>query len=110
MHISFLSTWRYTHTMAWAVLLSLLIVAVAATIGRATINLRGALTGEDASLAVMMLLPDQEISDLTMLKAGPETQEFLAETKNGPAVIRVIRIDGKWEVDRDIIPLHESAQ
>lgn len=110
MHISFLSTWRYTHTMAWAVLLSLLIVAIAATIGRATMKLRGALTDDDASLAVMMLLPDEEISDVTMLKAGPDTQEFLAETKNGPAVVRVLRVEGKWTIKDEVITLHENAQ
>lgn len=102
MHLSLLSHWRYAHTISWAVLLSLLIVAIAATIGRATINLRGALTAEDASLAVMMLLPEEGIGDITMIRAGAETQEFLAETKDGPKLIRVKRVEGKWAVQEEI--------
>ena len=102
MHISFLSPWRYSHTMGWAILMSLLIVGLAATLGRATINLRGALTAEDASLAVIMLLPNEHISNLTVIRAGAETQELLAETKDGPKLIRVRRVEGKWEVQEEI--------
>lgn len=109
MHIdlSFVSRFRYTHTIMWALLLSVLIVGVAATIGRATVNLRGALTAEDASLAVMILLPDEEISDITLIKASVEEQEFLAETKTGPKLIRVKRGEKHWYVS-DSVTLHEN--
>ena len=108
MHIdfAFVSRFRYVHTMMWAVLMSALIVALAATIGRATINLRGALTAEDGSLAVMLLLPEEEISEVTLLKASSNTQEFLAETKTGPKVIHLKRGETKWFV-QDIVNLHE---
>ena len=112
MHISFLSTWRYTHTMAWALLLSLLIVGIAATIGRATIKLRGALTDEDGTLAVMML-SKKKISSIEMVKAGMDPlkddvqmQEFLTETEDGPELVRASRVDGKWEITQEI-NLHE---
>lgn len=106
MHISLLSRWRYTHTISWALLASCLIVAVAATIARASLNLRGALTAEDASLAVMLLLPEENISEVTMLKASFDSQEFLAQTETGPKVIRVKKYDGKWAVSEKI-PLRE---
>ncbi|MSR87069.1 hypothetical protein EXS70_02750, partial [Candidatus Peribacteria bacterium] len=94
MHIAhldfrFVSRFRYTHTILWALLLSSLIVGTAATIARATVKLRGALTDDDGSIAVMMLLPDEGITDVELIKAGPETQEFLVETKEGPKLIRL---------------------
>lgn len=108
MHIdfAFVSRYRAIHTMSWAVLLSLLIVAVAATIGRATVNLRGALTAEDGSLAVMLLLPEENISEVTMIKASSDTQEFLAETKDGPKLIRLKRGETEWFV-QDTVMLRE---
>lgn len=106
---AFVSRFRYAHTMTWALLLSSLIVAVAATIGRATLNLRGALTAEDASLAVMMLLPEEDISEITMLRASAETQEFLAETKTGPKLIRTKRGTEGWFV-QEKIPLREAEE
>lgn len=107
MDFSFVSNFRYAHTMAWAVLLSLLIVAIAASIGRATVNLRGALTAEDASLAVMLLLPEKKISAVTLIKATFDTQEILAETKDGPELIRVKRGPTQWFIQEEI-SLRES--
>ncbi|MBI2636197.1 hypothetical protein HYW84_02615 [Candidatus Peregrinibacteria bacterium] len=106
MDFAFVSRFRYVHTIAWALLLSLLIVSLAATIGRATVNLRGALTAEDGSLAVMMLLPEEKISEVTLVKAGADTQEFLVETKDGPKLIRLKRGEKEWFV-QDTVPLRE---
>ncbi|NOS67831.1 MAG: hypothetical protein HOO67_05730 [Candidatus Peribacteraceae bacterium] len=104
MHLdfAFVSHFRALHTMTWAVLLSLLIVAFAATLGRATVNLRGALAAEDGSLAVMLLLPDEGISDVTLVKAGVDTQEFLVETKDGPKLIRLKKGEKEWFVQEKI--------
>ncbi len=109
MHISILSTWRYSHTMAWTVLLSLLIVGLAATIGRATIKLRGALTDPDGTVAVM-LLSTKNIVSAELIKAGMdpdqdnvEVQEFLAETGDGEQeLIRAKKVDGKWTISEEI--------
>lgn len=108
MHLdfAFVSHFRAVHTMTWALLLSLLIVALAATLGRATVNLRGALTAEDGTLAVMLLLPEEEISDITLVKAGVDTQEFLAETKDGPKLIRLKKGETEWFV-QDSVTLRE---
>src|SRR3989338_9788573 len=98
MHLdfAFVSRFRYVHTMMWAVLLSLLIVAAAATLGRATMTLRGALVADDGSLAVMLLLPEEEISEVTLVKAGVDTQEFVAETKDGPKLVRMKKGEKGW--------------
>ncbi len=106
MDFAFVSRFRYVHTITWAVLLSLFIVALAATLGRATVNLRGALTADDGSLAVMLLLPEEEISEVTLVKAGVDTQEFLVETNNGPKLIRLKRGETEWFV-QDTVTLHE---
>lgn len=97
---------KSAHGMIWALLSSCLIVAIAATLARATINLRGALTADDASLAVMLLLPDENISDITMIKAGPDTEEFLAQTKEGPKLVRTQKENGTWHV-QELIKLRE---
>jgi hypothetical protein len=104
--LSHLSRFWYAHTMLWAVLMSALIISIAATIGRATMNLRGALTADDAGLAVMLLLPEEEISSVTMIKATRDTQEFMAETKDGPKLIRMKRGPKEWFV-QDEVTLHE---
>ncbi len=106
MDFAFVSHFRYAHTITWALLLCSLIVGVAATIARATINLRGALTAEDASLAVMLLLPDEEISEVTLLRASQNKQELLAETKSGPKLIRMRRGVQQWIVE-DKVSLRE---
>lgn len=108
MHLdfAFVSRFRAAHTISWAILLSALIVGFAATVGRASMRLHGALTDEDASLAVMMLLPEEKISEVTLMKAGSDTQEFLAETKDGPKLIRMKRGETQWFVQEEI-SLHE---
>ena len=104
MHIdfAFVSRFRYVHTMMWAILMSALIISLAAVVGRATVNLRGALTADDGSLAVMMLLPEENISDVTLVKASVDRQEFLVETKDGPKLIRLKKGEEKWFVEEKI--------
>lgn len=102
MDFAFVSRFRYMHTISWALLISCLIVSAAATIARATVSLRGALIAEDASLAVMMLLPDKEISDVTLVRASSDVQEFLAETKEGPKLIRMKRGPTRWFVQDEV--------
>ena len=106
MDFRFVSRFRYAHTVSWALLLSSLIVGIAATIGRATVNLRGALTADDASLAVMLLLPNEHITDVTLIKATSDTQEFLAQTASGSKLIRMKRGEKAWFV-LDEVTLHE---
>lgn len=102
MDFAFVSHFRSVHTISWALLLTALIVAVAATLGRATVKLRGALTDEDASLAAMILLPEEQISQITLVKASSDTQELLAETKTGPKLIRMKRGPEKWFVQEEV--------
>ena len=104
MHLdfAFVSHFRYAHTMVWAVLLSVLIVGLAATIGRASVNLRGALTDEDGSLAVMLLLPEKNIREVTLVKASADTQEFLVEADDGPELVRLKRGEKEWFVEEEV--------
>lgn len=90
------SKFRYTHTVMWAILVSCLIVAIAATVGRATRNLKGALTAEDPTLAVFLLRPDDHITDVTILRANQSTVDVLADTESGPKWMRLRKGETQW--------------
>jgi hypothetical protein len=92
-----LSKLRFRHHLLWSILMSCLIVAIAATIGRATLNLRGALTLEDPTLAVFMLRPDDGITDVTILRANQTAVDVLAETPTGPKWMQLKKGEhGQW--------------
>lgn len=102
----FLSKFRYAHHLLWAVLLSCLIVAIAASIGRASKNLKGALTAEDPTLAVFFLRPEEQITDVTLLRAKQDLVDVLAETKDGPKWMRLRKGEEQWYIS-DEENLHE---
>jgi len=97
MHFRFVSPQRYAHTMFWAVLLSCLIVAIAASLGRATLNLKAALT-EKPDIALYFLLPEEEIGESELIRETEFERDYLAETKHGPALIRLRKGDNQWFV------------
>ncbi|MDD5623367.1 MAG: hypothetical protein PHI23_01500 [Candidatus Peribacteraceae bacterium] len=96
MDIRHVSHWRFFHTVGWAVLLCALIVAIAATLGRATMNIRAALT-DKPDIAIYLLLPEEEIGRTMLLKESETERDYLAETKDGPKLIRLKKGE-KWYV------------
>ena len=103
--IHLLSKLRFLHTYVWALLLSLLIVAITATLGRATLNLAGALTRKP-DIAVLLLLQDEGIYDSTLLRTLPGERDYLLQTKEGPKMARLKRGTDQWFV-AEVVPLHE---
>jgi len=91
------SSFRFFHTIGWAVLLCALIVGLAATLGRATLNLKAALT-DKPDIAIYLLLPEEEIGRTVLLREKDNERDYLAETKDGPKLVRLKRGDNQWYV------------
>ncbi len=98
MDIKNLSKLRFTHTYFWAVLVSALIVGVAATLARASFNLTAALT-EKPDIALYLLLPDEQISSSTLLREKTKERDYLVQTKSGSELIRLRRGPNNWFVE-----------
>lgn len=105
MDLRSISRLRFLHTIGWALLLSALVVAVAATLGRATINLKAALT-DKPDIALYLLLPEEEIGRSTLLRAREDERDYLAETKDGPKLVRLKMGEKEWYVEL-VEQLHE---
>ncbi len=104
MDLRLISRYRFLHTIGWALLLSCLIVAVAATLARATLNLKAALT-DKPDIALYLLLPDEGIGSTTLLRAREDERDYLAETKNGPKLVKLKKGEKEWYVIL-VEPLH----
>jgi hypothetical protein len=94
---------KFLHTISYAVLGSALIVGFAATLGRATINLKGALV-DKPDIAIYLLLPDENISTFEKLRSRNDDTErdYLVETPEGPKYVKLKKAkqkneDGKFE-------------
>ncbi len=108
MHFSLVSRFRYFHTMGWALLLSMLIVALAALLARATLRLNAALTTGKPDLALELLRPSDGIQDETLLRisnAG-NRYDYFAHTKTGTRLYRVEKGPHQWYVSW-VVDLHQ---
>ncbi len=108
MHIHLLTKLRFTHTYSFALLVSCLIVAVAATLARATLNVAGALTRKP-DIAVLLLLPNEHIYDSEMLRTTDDGRDYLVQTDEGPKLVKLKRGVEQWYVQQ-IVPLHEDRR
>jgi hypothetical protein len=106
-----LSETRFANTVLVSIVASALIVAVAASLGRAMHNLQGALSADygKPELALQLLLPDEGITDTTILRSTETEQHILAETRNGPKLVKLEIRDGRWAV-AEVEPLRESEE
>jgi acetylglutamate synthase len=97
MEIALISRKRYTHTMLWAVLLSSVVVALAATLGRAMANVKAALT-DKPDIAVYLLLKDDVVTSSTLLRSYDSERDYLVETKDGPKLVKLKKGEKEWFV------------
>lgn len=104
-HIHTLSHRGYRLTVLWAALCALSIVMAASAFARASHNFSAALT-EKPDLAIYLLLPDEEIGYSTVLREGDVERDYLAETKDGPKLVKLKKGEKEWYVSL-IEPLHE---
>jgi|GEM_PF-571223 len=106
MHLSYVSKRRFYHTIGWAVLLCALIVGVAATLGRATMNIRGALT-DNPDLAIFLLLEEEGVTQSTLLRQQPSQRDYLVQTAEGQKLVLLKKGEKEWYVSRNE-QLHEN--
>lgn len=97
MEISLISRKRYSHTMLWAVLLSALVVALTATLGRAMANVKAALT-DKPDIAVYLLLKDDMVTSSTLLRSHEDERDYLVETKDGLKLVKLKKGEKEWFV------------
>ncbi|MBU0766794.1 hypothetical protein KKF55_03355 [Patescibacteria group bacterium] len=99
MEIHRISRKRYLHTMFWAVLCSMFVVSVMATLGRASYNFSAALT-DKPDIAIYVLLPEEEITSVEILRDKGDERHYLAETKNGPKLVILKMGNKEWFVSQ----------
>ena len=101
-----LSTARFHHTVLWALVLNVVIIVLAALLGRAALNLKAALT-DKPDVAVYLLLPDAGITSVSVLREGRNERDYVAETASGSMFVRLHKgSDRKWAVAETEL-LHE---
>lgn len=83
--------------MGWALLGSSVIVGITAFLGRAALNLRGALT-EKPDVGIYLLLPDEGIQNTTLLRSTDTERHYLAETREGKKLIILQKQGEEWGV------------
>lgn len=104
-HIHTLSHNGYRTTVLWAVFCALAIVVGASAFARASRNFAAALT-EKPDLAIYLLLPEEDIGQSTLLREQETERDYLAETKDGPKLIKLKKGEVEWFVSR-VERLHE---
>jgi hypothetical protein len=82
-------------TIAVAVTLSAVIIAAVAGLGRAVRNIEGALT-EKPDLAVYLLLPEENVKSVTLLRGGSDKRDYLVDTDAGLKLVVIARKNGEW--------------
>ncbi|MBM3231548.1 hypothetical protein FJZ28_04475 [Candidatus Peregrinibacteria bacterium] len=97
MDIHQLSRRRYGSTVFWAVIASIVVVGGAAALGRATMNIKGALT-EKPDIAVYLLLPEEGITNVELLRERENERHYLVQTKEGPKLVVLRKGEEKWYV------------
>src|SRR5262245_35014342 len=101
-HLQFLQNrLRFGHTYRWAFLWSCLIVAITATLARATLNLAGALVNKP-DLAVLLLLPQEDITDSSLLRDKGDERDYLVTTKQGLKIVRLHKGKEHWYVQEKV--------
>ncbi|MCA9370514.1 MAG: hypothetical protein KC680_00970 [Candidatus Peregrinibacteria bacterium] len=106
MDIKDISRKRFLSTVVWGVLASVIIVGAAAGIGRATVNLQGALTNKP-DIAIYLLLPDEGIGKIEVLKEEENERHYLADTSEGKKFIILKKGQKEWYVS-DVQSLHDD--
>ncbi|MDP7069408.1 MAG: hypothetical protein QF815_02675 [Candidatus Peribacteraceae bacterium] len=76
---------------------SLVVVGVAAGIGRATINIKGALI-DKPDIAIYLLLPEEGIGKTTLLREEDDERHYLAETEKGPKLVIMKKGETEWYI------------
>lgn len=107
MEIQDVSRGKFLRTVGLGIVASIIIVIAAAGIGRATVNLKGALT-DKPDIAIYLLLPEEEIGKVELLSEQENERHYLAHTKTGPKFVILKKGEEEWYVS-SVENLHEDA-
>jgi len=97
MDIRLTSSGHFRHLMVWLLIAGATVIIMIALLARAQLNLHAALT-DKPDLAVMILLPEEGITSVSLLRDLGMERDYLAETNSGPKFIKLRKADGKWHV------------
>ncbi len=88
--------------MGIAILVSALIIGIAATLGRATLTLKGAVV-QKPDIAVLLLMEkrNENATDATLLKDGDTERDYLVETSTGPKWVRLKKGEKEWYIAQE---------
>lgn len=98
-HVHHLTAKKFSHTVAWAVGVSIAIVIGVAGLGRAAHNFQAALT-DKPDVAIYLLLPDENLRKTTLIKeeAHGMERQYLAETDHGPMLVILKKKEEGWYI------------
>lgn len=97
--MQFLSRKQYIMTVGLALVASMLIVGAAAFLGRATLNLRAALTTTDKpDIAVLLLMGEKDVEHSTLLRDQKTSRDYLIEMKDGPKLVTLKKGSTTWYI------------
>ncbi len=97
---------NFYRAIALSIVLSAVVVVIAAGLGRAVRNLESALTGKP-DIAVYLLLPDEGIRHVTLLRSEERRRDYLVETKEGPKLLVLEMPEKEWQV-KTLEPLRDG--
>ena len=98
MDIRHLSGHKYRETSVWMLLAAAAIIITFALLARASLNLHAALT-DKPDLAVMILLPEEDITEVTLLRDQEQERDYLVTTKeDGIKFVKLRKIGGEWKL------------
>jgi len=93
MNIKLHTRLQYLRSMGGTLLICGIIVAVAALLGRITLNLKAALV-DKPDLGIYELYP--EATDAHLLRAGQTQRDYLLDTPAGPKLVKLTKVSGQW--------------
>jgi hypothetical protein len=97
MHIEHANQRNFFLTVLWSLMLSAAIVAAAAALGRATANVKAALT-DKPDIAIYLLMEDANLGRTTLLRESETERAYLAESGSGPLLVTLKRGPTQWFV------------
>ena len=104
--IEYVSKGKFTHTFVWGLLFSAAVIILASVMAKSALNLKAAVT-DKPDLAVIILLPDEGISNVELMRDRGKERDYLVETKDGPKYVKLIKAGEEWRVSK-VERLHEN--
>ena len=106
MDIRHVSPVRFKDTAVLALIAGATVIIIVSLAARANLNLKAAIT-DNPDLAIYVLLPEERIDEIELLRDQELERDYLVETKEGPKFVKLRKIGGEWRV-AEVDPLRED--